>query len=299
MTKHREIAQRLVRNACLFGVKKRDMGDAHRQLIRSRQTAVDFEDCMANFLAFRAEGKVPADGPFLRAEADEFLFLNSLMWRQKTLDQHRQALDKILCVALPRYQANVPTRVQSRAYTDHEVNLIVSQMSERHALSVRLIHATGMRVFEPLSLADIDKLPRSPERPWRDDLFAGLADFVLCCTQGKGGLVRGVAIPRRIYEEISDLRFSELATVTDRKKTYTPSFDLAAGQALSIAFTRASQKALGFSFGIHGLRHSYVQRRLEQLQDLGFSFRDSLEICAQEVGHFRLQITLHYTTKRI
>ncbi|GAB3628084.1 hypothetical protein PTE30175_02536 [Pandoraea terrae] len=274
------------------------MGDAHRHLIRSRQTAVVYEDCVSNFLAFRSTGKVPAEGPFLRAEADEFLFLNSLVWQQKTLDQHRQALNKVLCIELPRYRASVPTFVRSRAYTNDEINLIVSQMSQRHALSARLISATGMRAFELLSLSDVDKCSPSPDRPWRSDLFSGLTNFVRCTTVGKGGLARSVAIPKVMYEEINQLRFVWPTIVSDRRKSYTPTFDLAAGQALSLAFTRASQKALGFSFGIHGLRHSYVQRRLNELQGQGFTFLESLEVCAQEVGHFRKDITLHYTTVR-
>lgn len=274
------------------------MGDAHRQLIRSRQTCVDYEDCVANFLSFRAEGRVPAEGPFLRSEADEFLFLNSLVWRQKTVDQHRQALNKVLCVDLPRYKAGVPTLIRGRAYTDEEINLITAQLGERHGLAVRLLTATGMRALEPLSLTDLDKLPPSPDRPWRDDLFAGVENYILCCTQGKGGLVRQIAVPEAIYGEISSLRFAQPTVVRDRKKSYAPTFDLAAGQALSQAFTRASNKAVGFSLGIHGLRHSYIQRRLHELQELGITYPESLEICAQEAGHFRADITLHYTTVR-
>ena len=145
MTNHRKIAQRLIRNISVFGVKKQAMGDAHQILIRSRQTAINYEDCVSNFLSFRAEGRVPSEGPFLRAELDEFLFLKSLIWQQKTLEQHRQALNKVFCTDLPRYRAAVPTIVRSRAYTDAEIDLIVSVMRQRHALSARLIAATGMR----------------------------------------------------------------------------------------------------------------------------------------------------------
>ena len=274
------------------------MGEAHRQLIRSRQTSNGYEDCISNFLSFRSEGRVPDDGPYLRTEVEEYLFLNSLVWRQKTLDQHRQALCKILCLDLPRYQAGVPTHICSRAYTSTEINLIVAQMGARHALSVRLISETGMRAFELLTLSDINKSPPSPERPWRDDMFAGLTDFALCSAQGKGGLTRRIAVPRAIYEEINQLRFAQPTIVQDRKKSYTPTFNLAAGQALSAAFTRSSRIALGFSFGLHGLRHSYVQNRLGQLQEQGLSYREALDITAQEVGHFRPEITLHYTTTR-
>lgn len=298
MTDHQRIAKRLVRSVCLFGVKKSAMGDAHRYLIRSRQTALDYQDCIANFLRFRAEGRVPAEGPYLRAEACEFLFLNALTWQQKTLDQHRQALGKVLCLQLPRYTAGVPTRVSSRAYTAKEVDLVIAQMSARHALSVRLIAATGMRTSELLSLTDLEKQPPSPERPWLNHLFTGMENFVVCTTRGKGGLVRQVAVPERLYREINALRYPLPATVQDRRKSHSPTFNLAAGQALSQAFTRASQTALSFSFGIHGLRHAYVQRRLVELQQHGFTLLESLSVCSQEVGHFREEITTHYMTPR-
>jgi integrase len=296
---YQQIAHELVRRTTLFGVKKREIGDAQRHIVRSLQTAINYQNCVANFLAFRAAGMAPADGPFLRAEMDEFLFLNSLSWRQKTLDQHRHALNKVFCVELPRYSAGVATEMSGKAYSDDEVELILPMLSERHALSVQLLHRTGMRVSEPLRLNDdLTCLPPSPERPWRADLFTGLTDFVTCSCTGKGGLTRLVAIPAPLYVEIRKRRFIHRTTVWDRKKPFTPIFDLAAGQALSTAFTRASIKALGWSFGIHGLRHRYVQYRRAQLEALGFCFRDALEICSQEVGHFRTEVTLHYTTLR-
>jgi integrase len=295
---YQRIAQKLVRKITLYGVTKRDMGDLHRSVVRSVQTAIDYQNCVANFLAFRAAGSVPAEGPYLRAEMDDFLFLNSMIWQQKTLDQHRQALNKVFSVELPRYRAGIATRLRGRAYTEDEVERILAELSERHARSVRLIYATGMRAFEPLRLNNLDCLPVSPERPWRSDLFVGLTDFVICSCSGKGGLIRPIAVPTALYDEIGEHRFAKPTIVWDRRKPFTPIFDLTAGQALSTAFTRASVKAIGFSLGIHGLRHSFVQRRLAQLEELGFSYRDALEICAQEVGHFRTEITLQYTTLR-
>jgi hypothetical protein len=292
------IAARLVRQRSVHGVKKSELGDADKHIIRSLGTARDYLDCIANFLAFRAEGNVPADGPFLRSEMDDFLRLSSLEWRQKTLDQHRSALNKAFGVELPRYRAAVPTYSEGRAYTGVEVKLILPHQTPRNALGTRLLFAAGLRAFEPLRLYDQTAIDRSPERPWRGDLFIGMDDFVICSCIGKGGLCRYVAIPTEIYDELNKRRYSTPRAVRDRKTSYLAHFDVGSGQALSQSFGDASTAALGFSLGVHGLRHAYIQLRLTQLRSMGLSVRDALEICSQEVGHFRPDITLMYTTPR-
>lgn len=292
------LAAKLVRHACAFGVKKADLRDADRAVIRSLGTARDYQACIANFLSFRSDGNVPDDGPYLRAEMGDFLRLSALTWRQKTMDQHRHALNKVFCVDLPRYLAEVPTNSAGKAYTEDEVRRIVPHQMPRNALGTELLFSTGMRAFEPLRLCDAHVMEPSAERPWRDDLFVGLHDFVVCRCPGKGGLCRSVAVPARLYEELDRRRYDAPADVRDRKIDYITYFDVGSGQALSQSFGDASRGALGFSLGIHGLRHAYIQRRLAQLNSLGIPPRDVLEICSQEVGHFRAEITLHYTRPR-
>ncbi|RCS56703.1 site-specific integrase, partial [Brachybacterium sp. JB7] len=60
------------------------------------------------------------------------------------------------------------------------------------------------------------------------------------------------------------------------------------------AFTRASQRGLGWSNGAHGVRHSYAQERMGELQRSGLAYRDALETVSQEMGHFRPAITEVY-----
>ena len=290
-------ARHLVGRFLVLGVKKADLGDAAPHIVRSLGTARAYQNCIANFLQFRDEGNSPADGPFLRAEMDDFLRLSSLTWQQPTLEQHRLALNKIFSVELPRYQAEVPTVLSGREYYSNEVELIAGHQRSRNAISTQLGYAAGLRAFEFSRLYDIEVMDRS-NRPWRDDLFYGLTDVVICSCQGKGGLVRYVAIPEVLYDELDKRRFLVPTGVQNRKHSYLATFDIGNGQALSQSFTSASQRALGFSFGIHGLRHSYIQRRLAQIKAMGVTHRTALEICSQEVGHFRPEITLTYTRMR-
>jgi integrase len=290
-------ARYLVGRLLVVGIKKEALGDAASHVVRSLGTARAYQNCIANFLQFRDEGNAPSDGPFLRAEMDDFLRLSSLTWQQATLEQNRLALNKIFSVDLPRYQAAIPTVLSGRAYSPDEVERIIPHQRPRNAISTRLLYAAGLRAFEAARLCDVDVIERS-NRPWRDDLFCGLTDIVICSCPGKGGLVRYAAVPKALYEELDKRRFPVPTEVRNRKHSYLATFDIGSGQALSQSFTAASTRALGFSLGIHGLRHSYIQRRLAQFEAMGIPRRTALEICSQEVGHFRHEITLTYTRER-
>jgi integrase len=296
--KYHIAAEVLVRRLCVYGAKKKELGDSHRSVIRSRGTARAYENCVANFLSFRAQGGAPSGGPYLRAEFDEFLHLNSLAWQQKTVDQHWQALTKVFSVVLPRYRAAVPSYVKGRAYTHEEFEKILTAASSLHRLSIALLYYCGLRVEEILQISDLQTDAPSPDRPWRKDLFSEMHDVVICTVTGKGGLRRAIAVPTHLYNELVKHRMHQSGTVRNRRSDFSTHFDLVGGQALSQAFTRASRAALGFSLGAHGLRYSYIQQKLADLRAMGLPEIECLAICSQHAGHFREDITLHYTTPR-
>ncbi|MDF5193233.1 site-specific integrase, partial [Vibrio parahaemolyticus] len=70
-------------------------------------------------------------------------------------------------------------------------------------------------------------------------------------------------------------------------------YNIAGGHKFSDAFSKASSRALGYSNGAHGLRHSYAQNRYEQLAN-HFERIDVMTIISQELGHFRPDITEVY-----
>jgi hypothetical protein len=75
---------------------------------------------------------------------------------------------------------------------------------------------------------------------------------------------------------------------------YTQYYDIGGGRAWSQSFSAASQRELGFSTGAHGLRHSYAQERMEELQRSGMNYDDAKGTVAQEVGHFASDTTEAY-----
>ena len=62
----------------------------------------------------------------------------------------------------------------------------------------------------------------------------------------------------------------------------------------SNSFSAAANRSLGWSEGAHGLRHSYAQERMHELQKSGLSRDRALETVSQEMGHFRPSITEIY-----
>ena len=97
-----------------------------------------------------------------------------------------------------------------------------------------------------------------------------------------------------LAQQLESRRLAAPRTVTDRGIHYPQHYALAGGQRWSNAFSAASKRVLGWSAGGHGLRHSYAQERLGELQRQGLTWEYALETVSQELGHFRPQITTVY-----
>ncbi|MDP4105111.1 MAG: site-specific integrase, partial [Bacillota bacterium] len=81
---------------------------------------------------------------------------------------------------------------------------------------------------------------------------------------------------------------------SDRGIRYQQHYDLGGGKGWSNSFSAASHRQLGWSHGAHGLRHSYAQQRMAELQRLGFFYDQALGLVSQTLGHFRPDITEVY-----
>lgn len=111
--------------------------------------------------------------------------------------------------------------------------------------------------------------------------------------EGKGGLIREVRIPTDLAHRLEEQRLDEAIDIRDRGINYTTYYNIAAGHQFSDAFSKASIRALGYSNGAHGLRHSYAQNRYEQLAN-HLAREDVMRVISQELGHFRSDITEVY-----
>jgi hypothetical protein len=109
---------------------------------------------------------------------------------------------------------------------------------------------------------------------------------------------RSVWISLELHEQLQLRRLETPISVIDRRVHRKRVFDVGGGHNLSESFSSSSNRELGFSMGLHGLRHGYAQRRLETLFSMGLDPLDCLEIVSPELGHLRHEITLAYTPRR-
>ena len=234
------------------------------------------------------------------ARANAYLRSRAADLGQKALDGHRQALQKLLIHVrglLPEggkltiVRSLKPTRRHGRAYAPHQIPMVAARQTEPNALATLIAHAAGLRAHELLTLAPPAERPPDV-RPARPEKFDGRpgTDYTVV---GKGGLVRLVRVPDDLAERLEERRFDQPTRVTDRGIRYVSRYDVGGGQAWSRSFSRASHGALGWSRGAHGVRHSFAQERMDELQRR-LVYDDALEVVSQELGHFRPQITEEY-----
>ena len=220
---------------------------------------------------------------------------------QKTLDMERQAIQAMMQHVtgalvpgerLPVIKSEHAQILRSRAYTPEQVILVVSHQTNPHALATEISHAAGLRAHELLTL--LPRAERAPDiRPTDPAKWRG-REGCLYTVRGKGGLTREVLLPHELAERLEAVRRPEPAQLTDRQVHHQSHYAIGGGQRWSNSFGAAAERALGWSAGAHGLRHSYAQTRMRELQQAGLLRDDALRVVSQEMGHFRPSITETY-----
>lgn len=230
----------------------------------------------------------------------QYLADRSVEVGQKTLDMERQALQAMMhhvTHTLPKnnnltvIKSEHTQSLNSRSYTTEQVNLITQAQTYKNSLSTEIAYAAGLRAHELYTLQRIDERQADP-RPALNEKFSG-RDGVRYTVEGKGGLIREVQIPHPLSIRLEDRRLEQPQSITDRGIHYCQHYDIGGGKNWSNSFSSASNRTLNWSAGGHGLRHSYAQERMKELQSV-MSRSHALEVVSQEMGHFRPEITEVY-----
>lgn len=218
---------------------------------------------------------------------------------QTTLNQERRAIELVYKQKLPLVKSQRSSILEKRSYTFAQANSIASKQSDKNSLTTLLSLHSGIRAHEACTLLPTGERQASSHRIWDPRRFQGLSEYQLYTVKGKGGLIREVAVPIWLSHKLEERRISP-RRVVDRGIYYEINYEIGFGQSWSQSFTSASRKALGYSTGGHGLRHSYAKWRLNTLIDelskvnKRDCIKDALLILSQELGHFRLEITFCY-----
>lgn len=271
-------------------------------VIESVGTTRNYEQALKTCCDYMKEFKLGGLRDLTPTQAKQYLEIRALECSQRTLNMDRQAIQCMMQNVSGKLGLNekldvVPSKKEtlenSRSYTPEQVNAIIQHQTAQHALSTQLCHEAGLRAHELFTLRRSGEVTPSPREIHPDKFAQRHTQTQTYTVTGKGGLIREVQIPDHLAERLEERRLETPQHISDRGVNYQSHYDIAGGHLFSDAFSKASSRALGYSNGAHGLRHSYAQNRYEQLAN-HFKRIDVMTIISQELGHFRPDITEVY-----
>lgn len=265
--------------------------DDHK--IHSLGTARNYEAALTRLTEWLQQNRLGDLKNLNTTEALQYLELRGQSVGQKTLDQERQAIQMHLSIKLPVIKSELTQALKCRAYTHAQILLIAKSQREPNRLATEIAFIAGLRAHELLTLRPIQERSASTHRQWSSHRFSEQEGRIYTVI-GKGGLIREVLIPESLSRKLEMQRLSSPITIKDRKINYECYYKIGGGKSWTNSFSAASKRILGWSHGAHGVRHSYAQRRMDELQRQGFLYQDALSIVSQSLGHFRPDITKVY-----
>lgn len=233
--------------------------------IHSLGTARGYEQALKGFADYLHQHRLGDLGSAGEEEARQYLAERSGIVSQKTLDLDRQAIQIHLGQKLEIVCSSKESTLTTRSYTPAQVERIAHAQSEANSLATRLAYHAGLRAHELLTLRPAGEREASGHRQWSAERFTG-REGDRYTVVGKGGLVREVVLSRELVTALEARRLEEPRLVIDRGVHYSQHYDIGGGRTWSQSFSSASKRELGFSNGAHGLRHSYAQERMNELQ---------------------------------
>lgn len=261
--------------------------------IHSVGTARNYTQALKNFAEYLRDHRMGDLNSVTEFEAQQYLIDRAITVAQKTLDLDRQAIQMHLSVKLDVVKSERATCLSTRSYTVAQIKRISMAQSEHNKLATLISHTAGLRAHELLTILPAAERPASTHRDWSAERFTGRIGERYTVV-GKGGLIREILLPHHLAADLETKRFTVPRVVTDRGVYYSQLYDIGGGRAWSQSFSSASKRALNFSNGGHGLRHSYAQERMEELQRSGMHYDTAKSTVAQELGHFDKETTEAY-----
>jgi integrase len=264
-----------------------------RGSISSVGTERTYRDRIKSFYVWRGMMGLPTDGYVSRSQLIEFLEQLAEIQSQKSVDQARQALQVVYKVSLPRIESELSDRRRDKYMPRSAIEKVLTVLSDSHSLSTLICLDAGLRASELLTIRRRDELSPTSGRNWSTRLFLGRTDYQVYCVEGKGGLVRAVALNNMLVDQLEQLRLDAPLKLRDREIIRLKLYDIPGGQNFSNLFSKKSFEALRTQYGAHSLRHTWAQNRFKVLTQHA-KHAEAMKILSQECGHFRPQVTFGY-----
>jgi len=169
--------------------------------------------------------------------------------------------------------------IEARAYQNASA-LVNEIKDDRFQLVASIMHEGGARINEA-SLIDESRLSGTRI----DEVRGEVGVISLKSGDAKGGKARDIIVSKETYEKIESYvrQHDKLAVERHERQNLR--------ETIREAANNTDQKYTG----AHGLRHSYAQERVSELQnDAGKSYLDAIAQVSKEMGHERPSITEHY-----
>ncbi|GGF14979.1 site-specific integrase [Pseudoalteromonas gelatinilytica] len=276
--------------------------------IKSVGTARGYTDCLKKVARYVNQQFNISLRELTPEQAKQYLDVRSEEVGQKTLDQERQAIQammlnvtKALDISdkkdrLSFVKSTKDEIEKGRAYTSQQVSMIASAQSEKHAIATQIAHAAGLRAHELYTLKPLHdrEVEYRKEREETKTTLFHARNGIRYTVVGKGGLEREVLIPVHLVEKLESRRLAQPQQVKDRGVFYRSHYNIGGGNNWSSSFSAASKRTLFRSSGAHGVRHSYAQERMRELQRAGLSMSLAYKTVSHELGHLREGITKVY-----
>jgi integrase len=217
--------------------------------------------------------------------------------RVRTIQGYAKALELLPNVA----DLIVPSRATdlcdkptgTRAYTMAQINEIQKLLnSPKSQLACQIILESGCRAQDlaSLRLDQENSIANARLTKLHSDRFAGREQWVKVNFIGKGGHEYVSTISLSTAKILEKIRLENPRDFRERQQENVVAkqyYDLPAGKVLSTQWSRAADQALGLKRGLHGLRHSFAQERLKDMQRAGMVWEKALECVSQQMGHYR------------
>ena len=278
------------------------MKNLQGDIIESVGSVRNYEQALKLASEYMKENRLGSLRDITKEDANDLLNIVAADNSQSQVDMLRQALQLQMQhvtnklsknETLKRVLSENPTKLSGRAYKNYQVQMITERQTDKYNLSTQICYESGTRAHEIFTLRPTNEQPPD-SRPTSDHKWLGRENTVSYTTTGKGGLTREFRIPQSTADKLEERRLDVPRIIVDRGVRYLQHYELGGGKGLSASFSAASQRALGWSTGVHGTRHSYAQERMHELQSNGLTRNKALLVVSQELGHFRPSITEVY-----